>query len=363
MRPPYPLLAAALLLIVALALPATAGELVVLQYHFVGEDTPRATTTTTEEFRRHLEIIAEEGFTVVDLVDGLDAALALDDASAPRGPGRVAITFDDGYRNVHENAFPLLAERGWPFTVFVNPAAVDAGGALHAGWDELRTMQAAGARIANHGQHHAFLVRPAQDERGAGRSAAERFEAEIAPAQARIAERLGTAPRLFAYPYGEYDDALRAWLEERGYRAFGQHSGVVSEHADPQALPRFPLGGRYAEETAFREKLLTGALPVLANPAAPDPTSATQAPSPSLQLVLDARPLRRDTLACYGPEGRLATELNDLPGDRLALVVAAREPLPLGRSRFNCTARDETGRWLWYSQPWLRLGPDGRAPP
>ena len=42
------------------------------------------------------------------------------------GEAAVALTFDDGYRDVLENALPVLREHGFPSTVFVVPGAIAA---------------------------------------------------------------------------------------------------------------------------------------------------------------------------------------------------------------------------------------------
>ena len=133
-------------------------ELIILQYHFVSDAGPDSTSVSPERFEAHLRIIEEEGLAVVDLPSALDA-LSEQDALPERA---VAITFDDGYVSVYRHAFPRLAERSWPFTVFVNPEAIDNGSQAHADWAALRDMQHAGATIANHGMRHAFLVRPPQ---------------------------------------------------------------------------------------------------------------------------------------------------------------------------------------------------------
>jgi peptidoglycan/xylan/chitin deacetylase (PgdA/CDA1 family) len=62
-------------------------------------------------FERHLEWIASR-FDVVHLED-------LASPRARRARPTAAITFDDGYRDVYEQAFPLLARKGIPATVFV----------------------------------------------------------------------------------------------------------------------------------------------------------------------------------------------------------------------------------------------------
>lgn len=46
---------------------------------------------------------------------GLDEA----DESRPRDKPPLAVTFDDGYRDFHDHAFPILARKGIPATVFV----------------------------------------------------------------------------------------------------------------------------------------------------------------------------------------------------------------------------------------------------
>jgi peptidoglycan/xylan/chitin deacetylase (PgdA/CDA1 family) len=62
-------------------------------------------------FERHLEWIASR-FEVVSLED-----VASPRVSRARPPA--AITFDDGYRDVYEQALPLLMRKGLPATVFV----------------------------------------------------------------------------------------------------------------------------------------------------------------------------------------------------------------------------------------------------
>ena len=49
---------------------------------------------------------------------------------------------------------------------------------------------------------------------------------------------------------------------------------------------------------------------------------------------------------------------------RDTLRFRADKPLPAGRSRYNCTVRDPaSGRYHWFSIPFLRPRPDGSWPP
>jgi peptidoglycan/xylan/chitin deacetylase (PgdA/CDA1 family) len=65
--------------------------------------------------------------------------ISLDDFVKAMPGGRIlknrfALTFDDGYANVHSEAFPLLREMGIPFAVFVTTGMVDTGTIL---WNDL----------------------------------------------------------------------------------------------------------------------------------------------------------------------------------------------------------------------------------
>ena len=115
-------------------------------YHRVSADRdPLA--VTPDAFRRQMDAIAETGHRVVDLYE-------IDDLQLGPGEAAYALTFDDGYRDVLENALPVMREHGFPSTVFVVPGAIAGetafswypAGAMPpiAGWDELRAEERAG---------------------------------------------------------------------------------------------------------------------------------------------------------------------------------------------------------------------------
>lgn len=75
---------------------------------------------TPDFLDRTLTLIRAEGYDLVSL----DEALAR--LSAPRkGRFFVALTFDDGYRDNVEHAWPMLAKHGAPWTLFVTPGFAD----------------------------------------------------------------------------------------------------------------------------------------------------------------------------------------------------------------------------------------------
>ncbi len=98
----------------SLLVPAVRG-LPILMYHHVDPTRKDALTVTAEQFAAQLRFLATAGYqsiTCRDVVDHLEHGTAL-----PARP--VLLTFDDGYVNNLEYAYPLLVEHGFKATIFL----------------------------------------------------------------------------------------------------------------------------------------------------------------------------------------------------------------------------------------------------
>jgi peptidoglycan/xylan/chitin deacetylase (PgdA/CDA1 family) len=346
--------------VTAFAWQAAAAEshAVVFMYHRFGEDNFRSTNIKLEQFDAHLDYLAENGFTVWPLeriVEQIRAGEPIPDRT-------VAITIDDAYRSIYTEAYPRLKERGWPFTVFVATDPVDRGFKSFLTWDEMREMAKGGATFANHGRTHAHLA-----DRVAGETAEEwreRVKAEISWAEKRLTEEFGNSPRIFAYPYGEYNRELGILISELGYVAFGQHSGAIGEYSDMRALPRYPMAEAYADMDGFAMKAMSLPLPVRS--VRPWDPVVTGDRRPKLEVELAESNASLGTLGCYvSNQGRVDVQWIDKKAGRF--TVQPPEPLSVGRSRYNCTALTRKGdRYYWYSHSWLvrndLRGARGRGP-
>ena len=325
---------------------------VVLIYHHVSPDTPGATSVTPEVFESHLEYLERHDFNVWPLARVLDTLAARE----PLPRNTIAITFDDAYRSVYTEAWPRLRRRGWPFTVFVNSEAVDRGYATTMSWAQLRELTRGGGDIGNHSHTHDHLVR-----RRAGESESDwrrRVRRDIETAAARIEAETGTRSTLFAYPYGEYSDALKQIVRDLGLRGIAQQSGAVGYLSDPLAVPRFPLARGYDDTKRLATAVNARPLPVRAvdvTPARRNPDDVAR-----LRLELEAGNFRPQQLACYGAGGKaLAIERNI--GTTTEIVVDVSGLGRPGRNKVNCTAPalGEPGAFFWYSFQWLLRNTDG----
>ncbi|MBD3646466.1 MAG: polysaccharide deacetylase family protein [Pseudomonadales bacterium] len=321
---------------------------IVLQYHHVADDTPYVTSISPAQFREHMEYLQRNDYTIWSL-DRLVEAVR---DGSPVPDRTVTITFDDAYLNIYTNGFPILKEFGWPFTIFVSTEFIGTNQAQYLTWQQLEEMQQAGALIENHTHSHTHLLRKLDGESDSDWKA--RVRSEIVTAGDAIEENLGTSSTLFAYPYGEYNDEILEIVEDLGYVAFGQQSGPMGPESNFLALPRFPMSGRYADMDTVKTKLDTLPLPVAGSDV--EPVLDLTETQPSLTLHFTRPDLRFNQLVCYGPSD--TTELTRQ--DETTFVARAKNPVPVGRSRYNCTMPVKgENRFSWYSQLWIRRNPDG----
>ncbi len=319
------------------------AQAVVFMYHRFGESRYPSTNITLAQFEEQLEFFEKNNFSVLPLIEIVEALKQ----NKVLPEKTIAITIDDAYLSVYKEAYPCLKAKGYPFTVFVATGVVDQGIPAYMDWPQMGEMQQHGATFANHSQNHDYLVR-----KKAGESTEEwkqRMVNDITGAQKRLEEKLGSAPALYAYPYGEYNLELMEIIKDLGYSAFGQHSGGVSSLNNRAALPRFPVAEAYAEMSAFRTKAFSLAMPVLEQKPVETMTSATR---PQLTITLAPSSANLEQLACYFGSQKMKVQWLE-PGKQFQ--IQADSDLPTGRSRYNCTAPDnESSRYFWYSQPWLR---------
>lgn len=319
---------------------SAAADLVVLQYHHVDDDTPSATSTSPALFRQQLDRIAELGLEVVPLEEATEQAME----GERQDEQVVALTFDDAYSSVYETAWPLLRERGLPFTIFVNTQAIEQGIPGYMTWAQLREVSASDlVTIGNHTSDHAHLV-PAPGESRAALK--KRVRASLDNATASLRDNLDLEPRVFAYPYGEYGATAQALVRERDWLGYGQQSGPVGRMSDSSALPRFPASDAYGSLEGLTDKLRAQAFPVDATKLPPSPISANP---PELVLPLP-QAWDKARLNCFA-SGQGRARIRDLGGNRVQ--VQAAEAFDGRRSRYNCTYPAGEGRYYWLSQAWI----------
>ncbi|WP_438865538.1 polysaccharide deacetylase family protein [Neptunicella sp.] len=323
-------------------------SVVILQYHHVGEDTPPSTTISTAQFRQHMAFL-QQHYQVWPL-DKVIETLTTDTEVLPDNV--VAITFDDGYINILQNADPILKEYQFPYTIFINPDEIGQR-TNQLNWQQVKSLSSQKVLFANHTNDHLHLLqRQAAESHSAWLN---RVTSNIVDAEAKLLQQLGYSLKYLAYPYGEYNSALQKWVKQSGYIGFGQQSGAISGDSDFTALPRYPAAGIYASLDSLKVKLASLAMPV-EHSNVQDPQFNAGDTYPQLELQVSTVDFNPALFACFLKGKPLEVNWN-----KNTVQVGVDQVIPIGRTRINCTVPSNThkGHYYWYSQPFFVADKNG----
>lgn len=198
----------------------------VLRYHSVGGEF--YDDISPDRLRAEIEYFDSE-YEIVDLPAVFSSG----------GTKRIALTFDDGYRDFYQNVVPILHEYDVPATVFVITEALDDPSFTHNDrfdyeymeWDQLQELvDDPLVTVGNHTRTHPDLstLSPAQ------------LEQEVIGAKQRLEERLETTVERFCYPFCRFDNRAIDSVQkshEIGVGGRGRRESI-SEATNPAATPR-----------------------------------------------------------------------------------------------------------------------------
>lgn len=213
----------------------------ILMYHSVGSralgDSGGSFSITPKRFRAHVELLASfPNATTVRLEPG----------EVPQAGLRVAVTFDDGYRDNLSVAAPILGAFKIPFTVFISTDHVRsrAVGFLEPA-DLVELAQLPNVTIGAHGKSHRPLT---------GCTDADLTE-ELWGSKQYLEDLLGRQVSSVAYPFGAVDLRVRTEAGRLGFAlGVGTRFDINSPGADQLVLSRCNIE-RDDTTRVFRQKL------------------------------------------------------------------------------------------------------------
>jgi peptidoglycan/xylan/chitin deacetylase (PgdA/CDA1 family) len=176
----------------------------ILTFHAV-DDRPSVVSFPPTLFERGMARLHENGYRTLglpQLIDHMQQGVPFPECS-------FAITFDDGYQSVYEQAFPILQHYGFSATVFLtvgengNRAESERLPSMcersMLSWHEIKEMQRGGITFGAHTLTHPDLTRLSLAE----------LNSQVYDSKAVIEDTLGSDVTCFAYPYGRYDKRCR----------------------------------------------------------------------------------------------------------------------------------------------------------
>ncbi|MBI5415710.1 MAG: polysaccharide deacetylase family protein [Candidatus Omnitrophica bacterium] len=171
---------------------------------------------------------------------------------------KVIITFDDGYRDNYQNAFPVLKQFGFPAAIFLTTSLVGTDNRFNRyakipgrdmlNWEEAAEMYAHQISFGAHTASHPHLPQFSYEAQ----------YQEIAQSRACVDRNLPRGERLdtFCYPYGEYNADTLAIVRDLGFRyALSVSQGVNTPETPLYELKRVEVSG-FDDIKSFEYKML-----------------------------------------------------------------------------------------------------------
>jgi peptidoglycan/xylan/chitin deacetylase (PgdA/CDA1 family) len=233
-----------------IGLKRTNRGLPILMYHSVSADPEMGVSpyyrvaTSVERFAEQMRLLAEKGYRGVSLSQGLAALAGTHQSGTGASTEKlVAITFDDGFRDFHTEAYSVLAQHKFTATMYIPTAFIgDRRKSFKSRecltWNEVLELDHAGMEFGSHTVNHPKLLDLSWNE----------IEQEISESKVEIENRLSHSISSFAYPYA-FPQANRAFavrlqglLQKYSYSSCVTTAvGTSDQQSSLLELPRLPV--------------------------------------------------------------------------------------------------------------------------
>lgn len=206
----------------------------ILMYHSI-DDSNSVLSIDPHRFKTQMRFLKDRAFNVLSLyevISCIKTKRAFPDKS-------VVITFDDGFKNVFAEAFPILQEYGFSATIFLVPnycgklnnwpGQPDSIKPQHLlSWNEIREMDQYGIQFGAHTLNHPYLTQIHREE----------AEKEILLSKRIMEDLLQRKIDLFAYPYGGFDRHIKKIVSQLFIGSCSTNLGFACNESDIYALER-----------------------------------------------------------------------------------------------------------------------------
>jgi peptidoglycan/xylan/chitin deacetylase (PgdA/CDA1 family) len=208
--------------------PGAINVPILLYHHVCPCPTPNWLETNSDIFEYQMQFLVRHGFQTITTTQLREAILQ----GALLPPKPIIITFDDGYENIFEHAFPIMEKYGLTGTIYVIAECIGDEG--FASVDQLLELSAAGWEIGSHTMLHKdlTLLSPSQ------------VKIELLSSRIFLQEVLGIEIHSLAYPFGLFNEEIARSARNYGYStAMGLGLYVYHGSYSLYYLNRQPIDG------------------------------------------------------------------------------------------------------------------------
>lgn len=203
------------------------------------------------KFREQMQAIKDLKLNVISLQDFIlwkRGKKSIPDKS-------ILITIDDGWLAVYEEAFPVLKEFGYPFTVYLYTNYIDRGGRSMTS-KMIKEMMKYGCTIGSHSVSHPApsVVRKHQKK---GNEAFKNFiHTEFNDSKLTLEKKFNQEVSTYVYPGGLHTPEMLEVADEVGYQhLFTVKPGKVTRATDNKLIPRYVIFGEDKHDYIFKHAI------------------------------------------------------------------------------------------------------------
>jgi len=205
----------------------------ILMYHSVNPIAPSENRliVSVSAFKRQMNFLKKHNYKVLPLETVVD--LIKNRKIIPLKT--VAITFDDGFKDVYTYAFPILKKYNFPATIFIIVNEIGRPQNDKLSWDEIKTMQDSGLiTFGSHSLGPEPLINIKSEEE---------LKSQIFDSKKVLEGKLGRKINTFSYPEGRFNEKIRRLVIAAGYKlAVATNPGYKFTNEDIFAIKRLRIG-------------------------------------------------------------------------------------------------------------------------
>lgn len=200
------------------------------------------------KFRKQMQAIKDLKLNVITLEDFIlwkQGKKTIPDKS-------IMITIDDGWLSVYTDAYPILKEFGYPFTIYLYTNYIDRGGRSMTS-EMIREMMQNGCTIGSHSVSHPMPSTIRKYQRQGDEAFQEFIDNELGESKKILESSFGQPVNTYVYPGGIHTSEMYETAEEVGYQhLFTVKPGKVTRETDDNIIPRYVILGEDKHDYIFK---------------------------------------------------------------------------------------------------------------
>jgi len=201
----------------------------IVTYHHISNNTNSSNriewglNVSISAFEEQVKYLSDNGYSTVTLLDVYRSFYG----GKPLPPKSVVLTFDDGYRDNYEHAFPILKKYKKVGTFFMISGFVNSQSYMTVA--QLKEISDVGMEIGPHTKSH----------QGLGALDKTKIATEVILSKMEIEKITGKPAYFLAYPYGGYNEQVISVIKTQGYLlAVTARDGKDQDNSKPYELNR-----------------------------------------------------------------------------------------------------------------------------